>query len=229
MYMSSIIIQKTLFLPHMRIFSPLCGASVDIDRIPSHSTIFAAIKFIKFLDVLFAHLKVEHLNVGTYAIRVLRLWERNKIMLQRPTNEYLCRVLAILVCKFLQHRVSKFSPDQGSICLDDDVMRAAVIHDISLLAERVKLYLIDRWRFESCFADFFKMLNIVIGHTHRPDFTCFPGSQERLPSLKAGCFPPVGAMYEIEVQVIETKALERVINGGKAALVTTSDLIDLGR
>jgi hypothetical protein len=78
MYMSSIIIQKTLFLPHMRIFSPLCGASVDIDRIPSHSTIFAAIKFIKFLDVLFAHLKVEHLNVGTYAIRVLRLWERNK-------------------------------------------------------------------------------------------------------------------------------------------------------
>jgi hypothetical protein len=45
----------------------------------------------------------------------------------------------------------------------------------------------------------------LIGHTHRPDFTCFPGSQERLPSLKAGCFPPVGAMYEIEVQVIYRK------------------------
>jgi hypothetical protein len=62
----------------MRIFSPLGGASVDIDRIPSHSTIFAAIKFIKFLDILFAQLKVKHLDVGTYAIRILRLRKRNK-------------------------------------------------------------------------------------------------------------------------------------------------------
>jgi hypothetical protein len=96
----------------MRIFSPLGGASVDIDRIPSHSTIFAAIKFIKFLDILFAQLKVKHPDVGTYAIRILRLRKKNKtghairyivagerrvlLMLHRPTNEDLCWILAIL-------------------------------------------------------------------------------------------------------------------------------------
>src|ERR1700677_4970314 len=79
MYMSSIIIQKDITSNVTWNLRPLVWcASVDIDRIPSHSTIFAAIKFIKFLDVLFAHLKVKNLNVGTYAIRILRLRKRNK-------------------------------------------------------------------------------------------------------------------------------------------------------
>lgn len=54
------------------------GASVNIDRIPSNSTIFATIKLIKFLNVLFTYLKVKHIKVRTYAIRVLRLGKRNK-------------------------------------------------------------------------------------------------------------------------------------------------------
>jgi len=73
-----------------------CDASVNINRIPSNSTIFAAIEFIKFLDVLSVYLKVKHLNVRTYAIGVLRFRKRDKIMLQRPANEDVGWILAVL-------------------------------------------------------------------------------------------------------------------------------------
>ena len=61
--------------------------------------------------------------------------------------------------------------------MDDDAVQAAVIYDNSLLAERVKLessqhkadicvvrnylYLVDGGKFQSCFADFFEMLDIA--------------------------------------------------------------------
>jgi hypothetical protein len=44
-----------------------------------------------------------------------------------------------LLREFLQHKVLKLSPDEGSVCLNYDAMRAAVLNDGPLLTVRVEL------------------------------------------------------------------------------------------
>jgi hypothetical protein len=82
----------------------------------------------------------------------------------------------------LQHGISKLSPDDGSVCLNYDAMRAAVVNDGLLLTVRVELvdtriivtvytsmlmrrgtylYLIHGGQFESCFGNFFQVFNIA--------------------------------------------------------------------
>jgi hypothetical protein len=84
--------------------------------------------------------------------------ERSAPVLDRPTNEYLRRISAVLfrdalsikegkreteptyfLREFLQHKIPKLSPDQGSVCLNYDTMQAAIINNSFLLTEWVEL------------------------------------------------------------------------------------------
>jgi len=150
-------------------------------------------------------------------------------MLEGPTNKDLCRILAVFLGEFLQHGILKLSPDEGSVCLNYDAMRAAVVNDGPLLTVRVELYLIDGGQFESCFGDFFQVFNIVVGYPYRLELARFLGGQKCFPALKADSLSPVGTVYEIEIEIIKAKISKRIINSIEETLVTTGNLMDFGR
>jgi len=118
--------------------------SVNVYGIPSNSPLFSTVEFIEALDVLPAQFEVKYVNVRTHAVRVLRLGKGDKTVLERPTNEYLRRISAVFLREFLQHKIPKLSSNQGSVCLNYDTLRAAIVNNSFLLTEGVELYLIYR-------------------------------------------------------------------------------------
>ena len=80
-------------------------------------------------------------------------------VLQRPPHENLRDILIILARNLLQDRIVELSADKRAVRLHEYAVRAAVLNDRPLLAERVHLDLVHGGRVEARLADLFEVLD----------------------------------------------------------------------
>jgi len=133
--------------------------------VPCDGSAVTHVKRVQIRHILLVQLKIINSRIGDDSLRVGGFWEGNPPFLQSPADENLGVIFSVLVrCSrdygVIKHPTSRL--DERAVCLHDDAILLAIIHDLPLLAERVKLNLIHGWGLEPRLGDFFEVVNTII-------------------------------------------------------------------
>jgi len=115
-------------------------------------------------------------------VKEYRFRQRDPVLLQAVSDQDLCDCFPMTLANLVERRIVRFHiSDQRAVGFDDDAVLVAEVDDLSLLAERMELDLIDMRRVDlRKTLDLFNLPNAPVANTNTAGLTIF---QQLLQSL----------------------------------------------
>jgi len=148
--------------------------------VPGNRSIVTHIKGVQICHILLVQLKIINSRIGDDSLWVRAFWESNPPLLQSPTDENLGVTFSMFFrCGrddgVIEHPPSRLN--ERTVCLYNDTVLLAILYDLPLLAEWMKLNLVHGWGLEPHLSDFFEVVNTMIRHADIPDLPFIPSLQ----------------------------------------------------